>query len=152
MFEKGDSENNLSEVLGPFKLNTSIICLNTSLLHTEKTNSSYLSPSPLSKFNNIKTILSPTSDNVQMCFNEFIYLCSDIYLLVVIFQFQHDKDDKLFCSEHEEFLAAAIICPSFEEEEVMEPILIHFWNSVFSIMIITAILGNLAVLYIVISI
>ena len=60
MFEKGDSENNLSEVLGPFKLNTSIICLNTSLLHTEKTNSSYLSPSPLSKFNNIKTILSPT--------------------------------------------------------------------------------------------
>ena len=87
-----------------------------------------------------------------MCFNEFIYLCSNIYLLVVIFQFQHDKDDKLFCSEHEEFLAAAIICPSFEEEEVMEPILIHFWNSVFSIMIITAILGNLAVLYIVISI
>ena len=61
----------------------------------------------------------------------------------------------LFSSEHyhEDLLAAAILCPALEEEEeVMPQVLIHFWNSVFSLMIITAILGNLAVLYIVISI
>ena len=81
MFEKGDSENNLSEVLGPFKLNTSIICLNTSLLHTEKTNSSYLSPSPLSKFNNIKTILSPTSPKTTFkCVLTSSSICAQIFI------------------------------------------------------------------------
>ena len=58
MFEKGDSENNLSEVLGPFMLNSSIICLNSSLLHTQKTNTNYLPTPAISKLKKIKTSLT----------------------------------------------------------------------------------------------
>ena len=58
MFEKGDSENHPSEVLGPFMLNSSIICLNSSLLHTQKTNTNYLPTPAISKLKKIRTSIT----------------------------------------------------------------------------------------------
>ena len=100
----GSDDNNLPSlgILGPFILNSSVICLNSSLVSLQAFNFNYTSSHPSGP-------------------------------------------------DHDEFLKALVACPPFEEEAIMDPSLVHFWNSVFSLMIITAIFGNLAVLYIVIS-
>lgn len=100
----GSDDSNLPSlgILGPFILNSSVICLNSSLVSLQAFNFNYTSSHPSG----------------------------------------HDQD---------EFLKALVSCPPFEEEAIMDQSLVHFWNSVFSLMIITAIFGNLAVLYIVIS-
>ena len=51
---------------------------------------------------------------------------------------------------HTDILEAATACPG-ELEDEMGPGLLYFWNLTFATMIITAILGNVAVLYIVVS-
>ena len=51
---------------------------------------------------------------------------------------------------HTDILDAATACPG-ELEDEMGPGLLYFWNLTFATMIITAILGNVAVLYIVVS-
>ena len=102
MFDRTGDINPSPDILGPFLLNSSVICLNSSLVSLQAYNSNETSISP-----------SPPDD--------------------------------------EELLKALVACPPFEEEAIMRPSLVHFWNSFFSLMIITAIFGNLAVLYIVIS-
>ena len=54
---------------------------------------------------------------------------------------------------HDELFQATIHCPvQYAEENMdMDPGLIHFWNLIYALMILTAISGNWAVLYIVIS-
>ena len=85
-----------SQILGPFRINSSILCFNSSLLPDRTINTTNYVPS------------------------------------------------------HQELLQAAVPCPSQLVTNSMEKSLVYFWNISFTLMIITAVLGNCAVLWIVI--
>ena len=66
------------------------------------------------------------------------------------FDITHLSDLSILAHYHTDILEAATACPG-ELEDEMGPGLLYFWNLTFATMIITAILGNVAVLYIVVS-
>ena len=86
-----------TKVLGPYLINSTITCFNTSLL--------------------------PDWDKSQL-------LDPDLY--------------------HHELHQAAVPCPIQMDNDLMVDSLVHFWNLAFTFMIITAVVGNTAVLWIVI--
>ena len=94
-FQMGDYDTSSSQVLGPFLINSSVICFNSSLL-------------PDRTINTTNYVLG-----------------------------------------HHELLHAAVPCPLLEINS-MKKSLVYFWNISFTLMIITAVLGNSAVLWIVI--
>ena len=86
-----------TQVLGPYLINSTITCFNTSLL--------------------------PEWDKAHL-------LHPDLY--------------------HHELHQAAVPCPIQMDNDLMVDSLVHFWNLAFTFMIITAVVGNSAVLWIVI--
>ena len=88
--------NSSSHVFGPFLINSSIVCLNSSLIPDWSLNTSSFTP------------------------------------------------------DHAGLLPAAVPCPLQLDSDKMERSLVYFWNISFTLMVITAVTGNCAVLWIVI--
>ena len=92
----GDYDTSSSQVLGPFLINSSAVCFNSSFFPEQTMNTTNHAPG------------------------------------------------------HHKLLQAAVPCPLQLDSNSMKKSLVHFWNISFTLMIITAVLGNCAVLWIVI--